>query len=486
MAVKSNGRFGYTVDDVNQKTAFTFQVGGSSIADIMDSPQSTSPRLSLRDEFVVKVSDYNVLARGMNDQQIEDITVNTKSNRLLPQVIEKQVSIMYGRGLFVYKPEFSEEGKLVQKWIDCPEIMEWLRSWNDYGIVDDYNDFALEAIRRYYYYEDFFVKWRFLAGKAIGRTPVAGLELIENARARLASKKELSPFGNYNYEDFTHVMVGDWRFRGEFKVYPRFDLRDINTYQVAVSHHVNGDVCSMYGRNKSYDGSREWLLASNETPVFIRSFLRNAMAAKMHVIIPNEWVVSKKSQMKDLCAENVKLKAAGKPLLTFNGVEIGTNYSEGAFVQYTNIELERLTNYLSGATNQGKMFTTFSFLSSKGEEVRWRIEQVDLKYKEYIESLISIDRRADEVLLSSKGLDPAISNVSKEGVISKSGSDAYYSYLIYLLQLPAPEKICCDPINMAVRVNFPHLWKQGYQVGFYRDIPARQQEVSESNRITHI
>ena len=484
MAVKSNGKFGYTVDDVNEQTLFTFQVGGSSIIDAMDSPQSLYLRPSIRDGYVVKVADCSVLSRGMNDQQIEDITLNIKSNRLLPEVIEKQVRIMYGRGLYVYRPEFNDDGKLIQRWIDCPEIMDWLQAWDNYGIVDDYNDFALEVVRRYYYYEDFFVKWRFLAGKAIGRTPVAGLELVENAKARLASKKELSPFGNYTYDDFTHVMVGDWRHRGEFKVYPRFDFRDINSYHVAISHHANGDVCSMYGRNKSYDGSREWILAANENPVFIRSFLRNAMAAKVHVIIPNEWVESKRSQIKSLCEQNRKLKKENQAPLTFNGVEVGTEYNEALLVQYTNVELERLTTYLSGASNQGKMFSTFSFRDSKGEEVRWRIEQVDLKYKEYIESLISIDRRADEVLLSSKGLDPAISNVSKEGVISKSGSDAYYNYLIYLMQLPAPEKICCDPFNMAIRVNFPHLWKQGYRVGFYRDIPARQQDVSEDNRIT--
>lgn len=484
MAVKRNGRFGYATDDLDTSSVLTFQIGGSSVSDIMDAPSSRSIFPSTRDGFIVKVGDYNVLTRGMDDRQIEDITVNIKSNRLMPEVIEKQVKIMYGRGLFVYRPEFDRDGRLVQRWVDVPEIMEWLRSWNDFGIVDDYNDFALEVIRRYYYFEDVFVKWRFLSGKAIGRMPVAGLELVENARARLATRKELSPFSVYDYEDFTHVMVGDWRYRGDFKAYPRMDVRNIRSYDVAVSHHANGDVSSMYGRNKSYDGSREWLLAANENPVFIRSFLRNAMAAKIHVIIPNEWLESKKRQIESVCAENRKLKKENKALLTFNGVEIGTDYSEGLLVQYTNVELERLTGYLSGAANQGKMFSTYSFRDSKGEEVRWKIEQVDLKYKEYIESLISIDRRADEVLLSSKGLDPAISNVSKEGVISKSGSDAYYNYLIYLLQLPAPEKICCDPVNMALRVNFPHLWRQGYQVGFYRDIPARQQEVSEDKRIT--
>ena len=170
-------------------------------------------------------------------------------------------------------------------------------------------------------------------------------------------------------------------------------------------------------------------------------------------------------------------------MVRYNGIEIGTDYNEALLMQYINVELERLTSYLSGSENQGKMFSTFSFRDKNGEEVRWRIEQVDLKYKEYIESLITFDRRADEVLLSAKGIDPSISNVSKEGVISKSGSDALYNYIIYLLQLPAPEKICCDALNMAVRANFPDLWAQGYMLGFYRTTPEKQEDISPSNRL---
>ncbi len=480
MAVRHNDKFGYCV---NENSVLTFQFGGDSMADLEGRLFGRTPA-SLRTGHLVKVSGYNVLTRGVNDTEITDIRENIKSNRLLPEVIEKQVRIMYGLGLYVYRIEFDSDGKLVQRWVDCPPITEWLRSWNDCGITDDANDFALECIRRYYYFEDFFVKWRFFKGRAIGGLPVAGLELVENSRARLASEKELSPFGSYTYDDFTHVMVGDWRYRGDFSIYPLLRPQHIHRYDVAISHHANGDVDGIYGRNKAYDGSREWLLGANENPRFIRSFLRNSMAAKVHVIIPNEWVAAKRKQIQDLCEYNRKLKRENKEPVRYNGVEIGTDFHEGLLTQYTNIELERLTTYLSGADNQGKMFASFSFLGSKGEEVKWKIEQIDLKYKEYIESLISFDRRADEVLLSAKGIDPSISNVSKEGVISKSGSDAYYNYLLYLLQLPAPEKICCDAINMAVRANFPHLWRQGYMVGFYRPVPARQQEVSPDDRIT--
>lgn len=481
MAINSNGKLGYSVQE---NSVLTFQVGGDSLYDAFGSRRFAHSLRDLPEGYLLNVSGYNVLSRGPENRQTIDVALNIKSNRLLPEVIEKQVKIMYGMGLHVYRPAFNEKGLLTRKWEDCPEITSWLRSWDDHGITEDYQDFAQACVRRYYYFEDYFVKWRFLRGKNIGRLPVAGLELVENSRARLATNKPLSPFADYVYDDFTHVLVGSWNNSGNFKVYPRLNINDIASYSVAVSHHANDDVDSIYGRNKAYDGSREWLLAANENPKFIRSFLRNALAAKVHVIIPNEWVESKRRQIESLCDMNRKRAKEGKELLRFNGVELGTEFSEALVVQYTNVELSRLTSYLSGSDNQGKMFSTFSFRDAKGEEIKWKIEQVDLKYKEYIESLISFDRRADEVLLSAKGIDPSISNVSKEGVISKSGSDSYYNYIIYQDQLMAPEKICCDAINMAIRVNFPHLWKMGYMVGFYRNTPAKQQDVSESNRIT--
>ena len=72
-------------------------------------------------------------------------------------------------------------------------------------------------------------------------------------------------------------------------------------------------------------------------------------------------------------------------------------------------------------------------MDASGHEQQWKIETIDLKYKEYIDSLIAYDKRTEEALLSSVGLDASISAVSKDGVISKSGSDSYYNYLIYII-----------------------------------------------------
>ena len=97
--------------------------------------------------------------------------------------------------------------------------------------------------------------------------------------------------------------------------------------------------------------------------------------------------------------------------------------------------------------------------------------------------MIAYDKRAEEALLSSVGLDSSISAVSKDGVISKAGSDAYYNYLIYIMSLTPEDEICSEPLNMALRVNFPGYYDQGYRIGFYREVPQRQEDISPKDRL---
>lgn len=235
--------------------------------------------------------------------------------------------------------------------------------------------------------------------------------------------------------------------------------------------------------NETHQGTRAYIKGSNETADYINSFLRNSLAAKIHIVIPNAWIESKRTQISKLCDENKKLQKNGEKLMQYNGIDIGTEFRESTLIKFLQTELRKISSYLSGADNQGKAYATISFKNSQGEEERWKIETVDLKYKEYIDALIAYDKRADEVLLSSVGLDSSISSVSKDGVISKSGADAYYNYLIYIMSLSSEDEICSEPFNLAISVNFPELYAQGYRIGYYREVPARQEEVSPKNRL---
>jgi len=204
----------------------------------------------------------------------------------------------------------------------------------------------------------------------------------------------------------------------------------------------------------------------------------------VHIIIPDAWRQSQRMLIKALIDENVNREKNGETLLRYNGLEIGTKYKESILIQNMQTELRKLSSYLSGTKNQGKAYASISFLSGQDKvEQRWRIETIDLKYKEYVESIIEYDKKAEEAMVSSVGMDASISAISKDGIISKSGADVYYNYLIYLMQLSPVDEKCAEPFNWALRLNFPKQYASGIRLGFYREVPAKQEDVAPNNRL---
>lgn len=193
-----------------------------------------------------------------------------------------------------------------------------------------------------------------------------------------------------------------------------------------------------------------------------------------------------------MCSINAEKKASGckdNELLYIEvgekRLDLGTEYSDMLLEKYVNMELENLTNFLAGrGKNQGKTYMTRSFINENGDIEKWQIEEIPQKYKEYIEALISVDKRADMVLLSAKGIDPSISNITSDGTISRSGADAYYNYIIYLTQQSIPEDVVCADLNEALRINFPDKYDKGIRIGFHRPAVQRQEDVSPSNRMS--
>lgn len=481
--LKMLGNYGCYIDDSN---VISFQLGNGPISSVLQ-PDPAFPVFKdgyYPDMQWQSIQGFQVCSRGFNNRKCEEVASDIKKNRLLPRLITKQVNMLYGHGPGVYKYVF-QEGKLQKEWQECPEVMDWLMSWKERGIESDYQEFAKTCIKNYYYFRDYFAKFRFTVGKSRGKLPIAGLEALENKHCRLATTKKDVAMDVVYYKDFRHIAVGQWGYgTSTFRIYPKFNLVEVDKYQfAAISHHREKSVDEFYGVNETHQGTKSYIKGSNDTADYINSFLRNSLAAKIHIIIPNAWLESKRNQITKLCTENKIRAKNNEKLLVYNGIEIGTEFKESTLLVYLQSELRKISSYLSGADNQGKAYATISFKTGQGEEERWKIETVDLKYKEYIDALISYDKRADEVLLSSVGLDSSISSVSKDGVISKSGADAYYNYLIYILSLTSEDEICTEAFNQAIQINFPHLYKQGYRIGFYREVPARQEDVSPKDRI---
>lgn len=473
---------------VDEKNVINFQMGSNPLNALYDPGFTEKPRAIAPPQRWINVKGYNIATRGMNNALVEEMEFDIKRNRLLPRLYDKQFRMLYGNGPQLYFKEF-QNGKIIKHWVESKEVTSWLDNWENNGMETSCTDFITGVIKNYYYYHDFFAKMRMSYGASIGSMPIAGIELVENKFARLATNKTDVATSTTTYKDLRFAAVGNWQWGGvDFSIYPRFELKDINNYRfAAISHHRDKSVGDFYGCNETHAGTLEYIRGANQTPTYINSFLRNSLAAKVHVIIPDSWVESKRKQIKAICDENKKREKDGKELLKYAKIEVGTDFKESFLIEYINVELRKLSSYLSGAENQGKAYATYSYNAGQNGSVeqRWKIENVDLKYKEYIESLITYDKRADEVITSSVGLDSSISNISKDGIISKSGSDVYYNYLLYLLNLTPDDEKCSEPLNIALRVNFPKLWVMGYRIGFYRETPSRQEDIAPSNRLNN-
>ena len=478
------GNAGNYIADGN---VLSFQIGeGQQLFNTAGMLMPQENRSYLHEHQWLSVNGYQVCMRGVNNNLCDEVTTEIKQNRLLPRLYSKEIKMLYGNGPCAYM-QTVEGGKMKREYTALPAWDEWLNSWQERGMESTAQEFAKTNIKNFYYFGDFFCKFRFARGKRLGMMPVAGIEPLENKHCRLATTRQDIAYEQINYSDFHHIAVGRWSYGlGNYKIYPKFALSEVDNYlYAAVSHHREKSVDEFYGVNETHQGARPYILGSNSTATYINSFLRNSLAAKIHIVIPNAWVVSKRSQLTKLCEENKLRKSKDKDLVKYNGIEIGTEYRESLLVEYMRLELRKIGDYLSGAENQGKAYSSISFMDASGHEQQWKIETIDLKYKEYIDSLIAYDKRTEEALLSSVGLDASISAVSKDGVISKSGSDSYYNYLIYIMSLTPEDEICAEPFNIALKLNFPELYKQGYRIGFYREVPQRQEDISPKDRLNN-
>ena len=491
-------KFGYRRGD---GYAFTYQIGETPVsasagANHSSGSGSTSEVLQPR-----RMDKYFIWPCGADNLDFNTCKALIKGNRLLPSLIEKQIAILFGTGPQLYISTISDDGKVTRRYLKNEKIQNWLDSWRENGLPDTYETYLNKCIRSYYYSEGIFSKLHLSRAHAVGlkgvAVPIVGLEHVSELRCRMATQKDISRKTDVEDRDFTHVMVGNWENSSrasEFKIYPRLDYTKPLMKHCAISYSRNPNHGEdIYATNKFFKGIMHWIRGCNSNPEYINSFLENSLSARHHVIIPNAWISQKEEMLKNLCDMNAQLKAQGgkedgfqKVKIGDQTLEVGDTYTDDLLSQYVQLEISKLANFLSGrGKNQGKIYASRSFYNDDGKEESWKIEEIPQKYKEYIEALISYDKRADMVLLGAKGIDSSISNISQDGVISKSGADTYYNYMVYLTQQSIPESVVCADLNYALRLNFPQEYAQGIRMGFYRPNVQKQEEISPSDRLSN-
>ena len=437
------------------------------------------------------LGDYTVAVHGLYNMLPNEVSYFIRNNYLLPELMKKQVRYLYGRGLYLYS-ESIEDGKLktvpLGK-VEHKNVWVWLDSWKTNGGSQSVDEYVKSIIYEYYYMEEFYSKYTLNRARRINYPmPVRYLESVSGIRCRLASSMQIPASEDIQPEQIDTVIVGQWdmMMRKNMIAYPLFNYANPLANGTAISHVTDlGFDEEIYSTPTYYYGLKEWIKGENLNPKYINSYLKNSLNAKVHILIPDAWIQSKKSELEQICEDNRSREQAGKELITsYDGLtDIGTVFSFGLLQKLIDIKIKQATDVLSGeGKNQGKCFVSRKFVGERGIE-EWEFKEIPVKYKEFVESITEYHNVATKAILAGKGLDPSISNVSNEGIFNNSGSQVYYNYLVYLESLKFPEEIVLKDLNFALLMNFPELADKNIKLGLYHNKPTRQEEVSPTNRL---
>lgn len=463
---------GYTAR-TDGSSVVTFQIGNkSSLKGMNDMPFAPGGELVNalieQEPLQLRVQDYTVPSWGLHNHYPQEVDNLVRANKLLPSLLQKRAQFLYGKGPVLYRTEYDNAtGEQKRVYGYYGEIDQWLNSWQN-----DWKEYLYALIKDYYRYSACASRFvRTISGE------IVGLRHLNAADARLATDKQVMVNDYLRTEDFDTVLVGDWnRYSdGKLEVYKQgYDA--LFCMEPTPGRRI-------YAYNEWYEGLREWVRASNLTPKYLNNYLKNALNAHIHCKIPEDWYNQQRETLQQLCQTNIGESETNKRLKKYRGVSLTDNsgipyaYSEAMMQDLVANELDRITEMLSGeGENQGKLYATIKASSGEG----WEFTDFPQKFKEYFDAVISLDKRADQVTLAGLGISSSITNVEADGTLSKSGSEVYYNYVVYLNTLTYAEHIICRAINKALREKFPD---SGVQCGFRIDIPLRQQEISPDDRL---
>lgn len=489
ITVELNGKRGYVTS--KELGVMTFNIEGVSDRENMRVNDFRSLySMHSRENNCLQVQNFWVPLWGEGHNLYpQEVDALISEHKMLPSIIEKQVKFLFGKGPRLYIEQIQGEGenqKRVRVPYSDPAIEAWLNAWEEKGYPHHWEYLKCLA-DDYYRVKTCCTQYHLNRGRRLSPAgAIDALSYVGSDEARLAAD------GNFynkrvKSDDCRFVMVGDWLNLGmTFQVFPRFSPKAPTANPEAIAFNTDKTFGKwVYAYNEWFKGLKEWIKSGNLTPKYLNSYLKNALNAHVHVTIPGTWYQAHKNMLQDICTnnivgdENTPVQKEYKGVMLVDDKGKPYRFFEAMMNDLISAELKKITELMTGeGENQGKMYATLKY----GEE-GWKFEEFPSKFKEYFEAVISLDKRADQMILAGKGISSSITNVENDGVISKSGSDVYYNYLIYVGSLTMDEYFITKEITRAIQINFPYAKAKGIKLGFWIDIPAKQDETSAANRL---
>jgi hypothetical protein len=238
----------------------------------------------------------------------------TSENKLLPEIAKKQVKFLFGKGPRLYQEKIDGKDEHLKRYripVEIPEIDDWLNSWESNGYDSAWTYLKNRAVD-FYYVNTCCSKWHFNRSRRLdttvaGAPRVRALSYVGADEARLATTID-DERKRIKNSDCRHVIIGDWLNPNKFdyEVFHRLDLSDPFRYPVAIT--FDGDKTFTkwtYAYNDWFKGLLEWIRASNFTPKYLNSYLKNALNAHVHVSIPYEWYKHQQTILQNICTDNL-------------------------------------------------------------------------------------------------------------------------------------------------------------------------------------
>ena len=408
-----------------------------------------------------------LVPHGANNDLPQVIREIMDKNNLAPGILEREIGLLYGDGPALYEPKF-EGGFMVREYKDNPEIQAWLDSW-------PYKRFIDMAIVEFKHMKGIYVKR--IRNRA-GRLPaelraqlgidvadrINSLEVIPSTDARLVWPAEGAV---KRLESVRHICVTDYESHviGEnMRIYPVYDPLNPFRYEYSVGYHNKYS----FGRNfysvPSFYGSLNWIMRSSDIPEVLRHLSENGITSIFHIHSPERYWQDKLEK-----------------IVTMYPQETDAQHMKRLDTLKDEV-FEGIVKTLTGKKNAGKFIETVDFYDDQGTNQQWKVESIDQKVKDFIEAQLKISEKADSATTSGMGLHPSLSNIIVNGQLS-SGSQMLYALKLYLASdTTIPEEVVMEPINQAIRANFPN---SKLRMGFYHNTAQKEENVSPQDRVVN-
>lgn len=402
------------------------------------------------------IGNYIVHSYGNNNDLPSILKDIVQRNYIAPGLLRKKGQLLWGSGPALYREEFVD-GMKKRLWQEDAEIINWLESFG-------YEQLLLNLIEDYQYIQGCMVKFELKRSSMIGSNFIKKLEHIQPDKGRLATIRTSLT------RKPTHVITNDWSFDSlrsltDYKVYSLFDPIQPFAKPNSVLYSNLYSFCSDYYSVPEIYGSLEWLNRSTAVPLIFKAMSKNAINLKFHISSPQIYWDKKRDEIMKNCTM------------------LGKEYKEQYLKDYEREFMTKIGEVLAGDQNSGKYLHTVNQLWIDGHnlmEMGWKIEVIDQKVKDFVDSQIQISQRADYALSAGIGLNPALGGVSDSGK-ANGGSEQYYALINFLnTGVDIPEFIICKAFNYAIKANWPN---KKLKLGFHHNIPEKQENISPDQRM---